>query len=46
MMLMENPSEGGSVLTKEAMDSLWELDAKVLAIEVRQWPTRHRHLGS
>lgn len=33
---MENPAEGGSVLTKQALDALWELDAKVLAVEVRQ----------
>ena len=34
LFLMEAPSEGGSVLTKESVDALWELDAKVLALEV------------
>ena len=34
VFIMENPSDGGSVLTKDAMDALWELDAKVLAVEV------------
>lgn len=33
VILMENPAEGGSVLTKQALDALWELDAKVLAVE-------------
>ena len=40
---MENPSQGGSVLTKEAMDAVWELDAKVLALEVRQRPIHARN---
>ncbi|CAM9459401.1 unnamed protein product [Scytosiphon promiscuus] len=31
-ILMESPSETGSVLTKEAMDVLWELDAIVRAV--------------
>lgn len=34
LILLESPSEGGSVLTKESLDALWEIDAKVLEIEV------------
>ncbi|CAM9260832.1 unnamed protein product [Ectocarpus sp. 13 AM-2016] len=32
--LVESPSETGSVLTKESVDAVWELDAIVMAIEV------------
>ncbi|CAM9814630.1 unnamed protein product [Ectocarpus sp. 4 AP-2014] len=32
--LVESPSETGSVLTKESVDAIWELDAIVMAVEV------------
>ncbi|CBJ26534.1 conserved unknown protein [Ectocarpus siliculosus] len=32
--LVESPSETGSVLTKESVDAIWELDAIVRAVEV------------
>ncbi|CBJ26537.1 conserved unknown protein [Ectocarpus siliculosus] len=32
--LVESPSETGSVLTKESVDAVWELDAIVMAVEV------------
>ncbi|CAM9359667.1 unnamed protein product, partial [Ectocarpus fasciculatus] len=31
--LVESPSETGSVLTKESVDAIWELDAIVMAVE-------------
>ncbi|CAM9359742.1 unnamed protein product, partial [Ectocarpus fasciculatus] len=31
--LVENPSETGSVLTKESVDAIWELDAIVMAVK-------------
>lgn len=31
---MESPSGEDSVLTKESMDAMWELDEKVLSMEV------------
>ncbi|CAM9472679.1 unnamed protein product, partial [Ascophyllum nodosum] len=33
VILMDSPSDGGSILTKEAMDALWELHSLVLEIE-------------
>ena len=32
---MENPSDGGSVLTQDSLNALWELDGLVKDIEVR-----------
>ncbi|CBJ26527.1 conserved unknown protein [Ectocarpus siliculosus] len=32
--LVESPSETGSVLTKESVDAVWELDAIVMAVKV------------
>lgn len=34
VFVLENPEDGGSVLTKESMDSFWELHTKILEIEV------------
>lgn len=34
VILMEAPSEDGSVLTKESMDTVWEIDALVMGIQV------------
>ncbi|CAM9472819.1 unnamed protein product [Ascophyllum nodosum] len=33
VILMDSPSDGGNILTKEAMDTLWELHSLVLEIE-------------
>lgn len=35
MILMASPSDDTSVLTKQSMDAMWELDEKVLEIGVR-----------
>lgn len=35
MLLLEHPDDGGSVLTKEAMDAFWGLHALVGDIKVR-----------
>lgn len=34
IFLLEHPSEDGNLLTKESLDSLWEIDARVWEIEV------------
>lgn len=37
VLLLESPSgSGGSVLTKDAFDKLWDIHAEVLALEVSQ----------
>lgn len=35
VFLAESPSDGGNLLTKDSLDSLWELDARILKLEVR-----------
>lgn len=34
LLLLENAVEGGNVLTKASVDTLWELNARVWALEV------------
>lgn len=34
LLILEHPEEGGSVLTKEAMDIFWELDENIGEVEV------------
>lgn len=34
VFVLENPEDEGSVLTKESMDTFWEIHAKILDIEV------------
>jgi len=36
MLLYENPDKNGNVLTKHWMDLVWEVDAKVLELEVNR----------
>lgn len=35
-MLLEHPEEGGNMLTKASVDVLWELDAKIMELEVKR----------
>lgn len=34
LLLLESAVEGGNVLTMDAVDMIWELNARVLALEV------------
>lgn len=34
LLLVESAVEGGSVLTKDAVDMLWELNTRVMNLEV------------
>lgn len=34
-MLLEHPDEGGNVLTKLNVDVLWDLDARIVELEVK-----------
>ena len=34
LIIVENPLDGGSVLTQESLNALWELDGLVMDIEV------------
>lgn len=34
LLLFETSSEGGNVLTKGALDAVWELDERILELEV------------
>lgn len=34
-MLFEHPDDGGNMLTKASVDLLWELDSKIVDLEVR-----------
>lgn len=44
LVLLEHPDEGGNVLTKASVDVLWELDAKIKELEVRNlWLADGRH---
>ena len=36
-LLLESPSEGGNLVTKEGMDALWDLHDIAMAIEVTAW---------
>lgn len=36
MLLYESPDENGNVLTKHWMDIVWEVDAKVMELEVNR----------
>lgn len=34
IMLLDSPSQDGSILTKNALDAVWELNSAVYSIEV------------